>query len=205
MKITKTNGWSISADGEQFYGTFDSRDAAVATVKNDYGCGYIGIMCKIEFECCDFQWDASYELSKYLYEEIGDAAEFWDFTATEEFQLVQIMGEAMVKFLNENNLQPKVCKVIDIEYIDDEETNSVPKLTSVERELCKALKSGFLARDEDKLLCLYKTEPFQEDSYWTTGVINDWTAVDENLFQFITWESGKAWSIEDLLKLEVEE
>ena len=117
MKVTETDKWSISLDGEHFEGIFDTRDDAVATV----GAGYVGRICKVEFDGDDFQWDASYELSECLYEVVGDTAELWSFTAKEEAQLLQAMGETMTKFLNENNLQPKVFKVIDIEYIDSEE------------------------------------------------------------------------------------
>lgn len=117
MKVSKTDKWSISLDGERFEGVFDTRDDAAASVS----AGYVGRICKVEFDGDDFQWDASYELSECLFEVVGDVAELWNFTRMDEFELMQAMRKTMVKFLNENNLQPKVYKVIDIEYIDSED------------------------------------------------------------------------------------
>lgn len=97
------------------------------------------------------------------------------------------------------------CEVNLVRWLFSEYQEPVPKLNSIERGLCQAVKSGFIARDKDEILCLYKTKPFQNDSGWSLGVAGYWIEIDENLFQFITWESGKAWSIKDLLKLEVEE
>lgn len=91
------------------------------------------------------------------------------------------------------------------QWLYSEYQEPAPKLTSIERGLCEAVKSGFIARDKDEMLCIYKTKPFQNDLSWLLGGVGNWIEIDENLFQFITWKSNKAWSIEDLLKLEVEE
>lgn len=97
------------------------------------------------------------------------------------------------------------CKEAGMIWLRQEAVEKTPTLTVKERGLCEAVKSGFIARDKDEILCIYKTEPFQSDLGWSLGVVGYWIEIDENLFQFITWESNKAWSIEDLLKLEVEE
>lgn len=97
------------------------------------------------------------------------------------------------------------CRANLVTWLFEEYQEPTPKLTSVERGFCEVVKSGFIARDENEVLCFYKTEPFQNDSSWSIGWAKCWIEVDKNLFQFITWESGKVWSIKDLLKLEVEE
>lgn len=97
------------------------------------------------------------------------------------------------------------CKEAGMIWLRQEAVEKTPTLTVKERGLCEAVKSGFIARDKDEILCIYKTEPFQSDLGWILGWAGRWIEIDGNLFQFITWESGKAWSIKDLLKLEVEE
>ena len=95
------------------------------------------------------------------------------------------------------------CEVNIVRWLFEEYQEPSPKLTKKERVFCETIKgeiSAYIARDKDRTLCIYDGYPYQDISNWIT---NRWIEIDTNLFQFITWESGKAWSIEDLLKLEV--
>ena len=80
--------------------------------------------------------------------------------------------------------------------------NEKPKLTRKEREFLEIHDiETYIARDESGLLVIGNTEPIQENDYW------EWEEnklyLGESTFNFITWESGKAWSKTELMELEV--
>lgn len=88
------------------------------------------------------------------------------------------------------------------QWLYSEYQEPAPKLTKKERVFCEIVRHGYIARDKDGSLCVYDSFPAQR----TLNLVEDrWVNIDSDTFQFITWESGKAWSIESLLKLEVEE
>ena len=97
---------------------------------------------------------------------------------------------------------PEDCDTAPIEWFCQEYQEPAPKLTKKERVFCEIVRHGYIARDKDKRLYLYGCQPSQRSSEWTG---ERWIDLDRNSFPFITWESNKDWSIEDLLKLEVEE
>ena len=77
-----------------------------------------------------------------------------------------------------------------------------PKLTRKERDFLEIHDiETYIARDESGLLVIGNTEPIQENDYW------EWEEnklyLGESTFNFITWESGKAWSKSELMELEV--
>lgn len=62
----------------------------------------------------------------------------------------------------------------------------------------------WIARDKTRdSLNAYSIYPERTDKFWrsTDSIIE----IDTDCFPFITWESGKAWSVEELRKLEVKE
>lgn len=77
-----------------------------------------------------------------------------------------------------------------------------PKLTKAERNFCEMVKVGYIARDKDGTLEIYEYLPTRNSLTWFHP---QWKKINPNAFSFITWESGKAWSIGELLELEVEE
>ena len=82
--------------------------------------------------------------------------------------------------------------------------NEKPKLTREERDFLEIHDiDTYVARDESGLLVIGNTEPIQENDYW------EWEEnklyLSESTFNFITWESGKAWSKAELMELEVVE
>lgn len=121
MKFTKMGEWCESADGERFYDGFNTKEKAIEFVQEEYGEGYIGESVAIEFTADDFSWDADYALGELLYEEVGDVAESWCLSQEDEVELNRKLGETMVKFLNERNLQPTCFKVINVEPVAPKE------------------------------------------------------------------------------------
>ena len=92
------------------------------------------------------------------------------------------------------------CIVNRIKWLYEEYQEPAPKLTAEEYAFCKIATNGYIARNERGSLYIYSEKPVQNISGW--GAPN-WKELNRDYFQFITWESGKAWSINDLLKLEV--
>ena len=87
-----------------------------------------------------------------------------------------------------------------------EKTEVKPKLTKFERAFVEAFYLAiWIARDENNLLFLFDEEPTKFNQVWVEEIDSSLIEIDQCLFPFITWESGKAWSKAELLALEVEE
>lgn len=83
-----------------------------------------------------------------------------------------------------------------------------PKLTKRERAFCEAVPAGWIARDENGKLHLFDlvSEPYKQNRGWLKRSVScNHIRLDGAEFRFIKWEDEKPWSVEDLLKLEVEE
>lgn len=119
MKLTKTNEWCISADGEFFSDSYESREEAIENLKDSYDDGYVGRCVEIEFTEKDVpDFEVSYRLGELLYDEIGEVSESWEFTAEQDIEISQIVAKAVIDYINKNHLQPRCYKVIDIEFIE---------------------------------------------------------------------------------------
>lgn len=81
------------------------------------------------------------------------------------------------------------------------------KLTKRERAFCDAVQAGWIARDCDMTLCYFERKPvFKRGSWNAEGHYVYLQALGLNDdFMFIKDTDAEAWSVEDLLKLEVEE
>ena len=86
-----------------------------------------------------------------------------------------------------------------------------PKLTKKERQFCELVETGWICRDAISNLWLFEKRP--EKKYYPSWTVpNDKdnsygiciTKFPGN-FSFITWDDAEPWSVEDLLKLEVED
>lgn len=80
------------------------------------------------------------------------------------------------------------------------------KLTQREWHLCKAIETGWIARDKDNRLFAFIIKPKKGAAMWLNG--NDVVTICDfmpNSFEFIQWRDHEPWSVEELLKLEVEE
>ena len=80
---------------------------------------------------------------------------------------------------------------------------ALPTLTRRERAFCEYMCGGYIARDMSGDLCWYRYKPEKFENFWSTP--EDFDQVEYADFAFIKWEDKEPWSVEDLLKLEVEE
>lgn len=102
-----------------------------------------------------------------------------------------------------------ICAVERIKWLYEEHIEQ-PKLTKKERQFCELVETGWIARDNyDNRDCLkwYKDKPYKQNDVWVLN--GTYFAIDlkETIhikFSFIKWED-EPWSVEELLKLEVEE
>ena len=121
MKLTETNKWCISTDGEFFSDVYDSKEEAIESIKDNYKYdgGYIGRCVDIRFVEQDIvDFEISYRLRDSLYDEIGEIVEDWDITDEQCEEISQIVAKAVIDYINKNNLQPNCYKVVDIEFIE---------------------------------------------------------------------------------------
>lgn len=89
------------------------------------------------------------------------------------------------------------------QWLYSEYQEPTPKLTKAEKGFCEIIKDGYIARDKNGELYLYNNPPYVTATDWRE--CGHCTRLCSNFFPFITWESNRYWSIEDLFKLEVEE
>lgn len=89
------------------------------------------------------------------------------------------------------------------QWLYSEYQEPAPKLAKAEKGFCEILDDGYIARDKNGDLYLYNNPPYVTETDWRE--CGHCTKLCSNFFPFITWESGKAWSMEELLKLEVED
>lgn len=92
------------------------------------------------------------------------------------------------------------------QWLYSEYQEPAPKLTKAERGFCEIVKTGYIARDAVKKCLVYYSEEPEKDLngyYWYSPY--DSVELPLEPFSFITWEDEKPWSIEELLKLEVED
>lgn len=121
MRLIETNKWCISADGEIFYDVYGSKEEAIESVKDnyEYDGGYIGRCVDMKFAEEDISHiEITDVLNEALSDEVGETAEDWEFTAEQDKEISQIAAKAVIDYINKNNLQPRCCKVIDIEFIE---------------------------------------------------------------------------------------
>lgn len=104
---------------------------------------------------------------------------------------------------NDCILYPEEVKECRNELIEWLYAEVKPNLTAKERTFCEIFTKGYIARDEDGDLYVYANEPLKEEVEWNADI--DSIHLNDEYFPFIKWEDEKPWSIEELLKLEVEE
>lgn len=83
-----------------------------------------------------------------------------------------------------------------------------PKLTKRERAFCEFVESGYIGATENGYLYFFKDKPAKTgDGFWISKNDADVIIFPKNSgpFRFIRWEDDEPWSVEDLLKLEVQE
>ena len=84
-------------------------------------------------------------------------------------------------------------------------------LNEYELKFCEMIETGYIVKDEEKGLFWFKDKPIKTGRHWgnpTGGAVyrlNGNGALNhlfkEQLeFDFITWKSGKVWSVEEILR-----
>lgn len=99
------------------------------------------------------------------------------------------------------------CVEIMTKWLYEEYEEPKPKLTVSERAFIEmfAKENYCIARDMNGVLYMYSAKPKQHDTEWNHPCGWSPLQIPGECFPFITWESGKAWSIAELKELEVEE
>ena len=102
------------------------------------------------------------------------------------------------------------CNTTMIEWLYMEHVEKKPKLTKKEYELCALLHTGYIAKDRNGAIGYYRKKPSKAsyDYVWSSGFgwcnFTDKALFVDIKFDFIKWEDEEPWSVEELLKLEVE-
>lgn len=98
------------------------------------------------------------------------------------------------------------CDLNRLEWLYSDYKDLKPKLTKQERAVVEAFSAPThnyrIARDANGVLYIYYGIPARREYNWSA--FSPALEIEPELFPFITWESRRAWSIKDLLDLEVE-
>lgn len=141
-------------------------------------------------------------------------------------EIVEIACDGHDIAVNKNTGKPESCKFLNCneclfsghgnqscndvtrEWAESEYIEK-PVISKRDRSFLDCLREEYkyIARDENDILCAYRSEPFKKGAYWYCGRgsyfrLNPHFDVD---FQMVKWEDDKPWLIEDLKKLEVVE
>lgn len=132
-----------------------------------------------------------------------------DFTITSNGDIVSCdeYGCDNCRFRTSGNCNASLMRWLYAEY-----KKETPKLTKKERQFCELVETGWIVRDKghnhDYIYYSrkYPQRESHDNSYWIAGSGHAGLKFLNNdlNFSFITWEDEEPWSIEELLKLEVE-
>ena len=92
-----------------------------------------------------------------------------------------------------------------------EEHVEKPKMTKKERMFCELANKGWIARDKDCEVWWWEVKPVKCKERWTySNKVSEAFSCNGSIpfeveFPFVKWEDEEPWSVEDLLKLEVEQ
>ena len=82
--------------------------------------------------------------------------------------------------------------------------NEKPKLTSGEKYIIECIDGEiWLARNKDGSIMMFSENPEVFKMTWSVDIEHSLIPLKPELFKFITWESGKAWSKAELMELKV--
>lgn len=84
-----------------------------------------------------------------------------------------------------------------------EEHIEKPKLTKKERMFCELVETGWITRDRNGAIWWGYKRPTKKVCSWIGAGATLYAGAIAK-FSFIKWEDEEPWSVEDLLKLEVE-
>ena len=114
--------------------------------------------------------------------------------------------KALAELITARNSQPKIdidelgemlFKKIDAAISNVGEITENFKLTNQEREFCKVIGHGYIARDQDGILNWHESQPIKFENLWIRGI--NVCGLHGDIFKFIKWEDAEPWSVEELL------
>ncbi|MCI8284276.1 MAG: hypothetical protein HFE90_03270 [Firmicutes bacterium] len=114
--------------------------------------------------------------------------------------------KALAELITARNSQPKIdidelgemlFKKIDAAISNVGEITENFKLTNQEREFCKVIGHGYIARDQDGILNWHESQPIKFENLWIRGI--NVCELHGDIFKFIKWEDAEPWSVEELL------
>ena len=80
------------------------------------------------------------------------------------------------------------------------------KLTKRERAFCEYVQSGWIVKDDYGNAEWFEKYPARRERFWFKNVeVGAMCNIVNNLFSFIQWEDEEPYSVEELLKWEVED
>ena len=100
------------------------------------------------------------------------------------------------------------CELLEWLYSEHVEK---PKLNKYEKNFLELLGTGWIAKDQNLGLYMYAERPVKTYTTWDSkfGADINFNKIrkfnPQIKFDFIKWEDEEPWSVEELLKLEVEE
>ncbi len=124
MKFTKTEIWCYSYDTENFYCCESPCNTKQEAINEciSHDAQYIGKMYEIDFSWEDIP-DVTDEIAEGLYEQLHDAvgeiAEDYIISTEQQSKLANLLNGVILKFINDNNLQPNCYAVQEIEYVGE--------------------------------------------------------------------------------------
>ena len=80
-----------------------------------------------------------------------------------------------------------------------------PKLTKRERMFCELMQTGWIAKNQNGIVWIFSNKPHKVRDDWFGHSITRATEWFKLNFDSIKWEDEEPWTVEDLLKLEVED
>ncbi len=143
-----------------------------------------------------YEWE--YKGKKFL---LLDAVAFDDMLTLVEKNYIDVdgyMSEKRYRSFSLKNL--KELEFFGLKVV----LNEKPKLTRKEREFLECHRDIYIARDYGGKINIYSKEPqksITSDVWFSTATQ---LQISNELFKFIVWESGKAWSKSELMELEEE-
>lgn len=126
MKITPTNQWVYSSDSEWWTSDqYPTKEEAIEAGLEENPCGcYVGSCSDMEFTYndIDFSEHVIERLGDCIDEEAGDCSQYWydKITWDDEKTLEDYLAKAIMKWIEDCQLQPNQYIVNDIEWVEGE-------------------------------------------------------------------------------------
>lgn len=124
MKITPTNQWIYSNDSEWWTSDqYPTKDEAIKAGLEEYSNGcYVGSCSDMEFTYSDMDFSEYVieHLGECIDEEAGDCSQYWyeKITWDDEKMLEDYLAKAIMKWIEDYQLQPNQYIVNDIEWVE---------------------------------------------------------------------------------------